>query len=345
VTGTLRARSHPIRSLAFSGLLVAGLLAAGVRPALAGGADQLTVTLTGSGTGTVVGPGSHINCARTGGITSGQCDWQYSNASYPTVDLTVTAAIGTAYCDNNACYAEAATTVIHLGSGAAQLYSGFFGLQNRYIAVLKSGAGSGSVTSTDGNLNCPAGCHQTAEVAYTYGDSVTLHAVAASGSVFNGWTDSWAGGCAGQGATCTFTMTDTDTESSTTAAFKLKAVPTPAPTHTPAPGHTAAPGQTQPRGTTAPAATSAPADPGASGVAPTNDANATPPGAGPSADPAATANAPSTDPVAVAPTATPGSLDTGWIAFLLLLVLVLGVSVGGAIAFVAMRRRAPPPAT
>ena len=30
---------------------------------------------------------------------------------------------------------------------------------------------------------------------------------------------------------------------------------------------------------------------------------------------------------------------------LLLLVLVIGVSVGGAIAFVAMRRRAPPPAT
>jgi hypothetical protein len=122
VTGTLRARSHSIRSLAFSGLLVAGLLAAGAPSALAGGEGNLTVTLTGNGTGTVVGPGGHINCTRDAGITSGQCDWlKYSTAQYPNSDLTVTAAVGSAYCDNNACYAEAATTIIHLGSGAGVL--------------------------------------------------------------------------------------------------------------------------------------------------------------------------------------------------------------------------------
>jgi hypothetical protein len=311
------------------------MLAGGAAPAAGTGQGSLTVHLTGNGSGAVVSSDGHIDCSLGNGVIVGnRCDF-VGYSLFTNVSLTVTSETGSALCDNDfVCHSEGETDhyVVQIAAGA-NTWNGFFGLQNRYIAVLKSGPGSGSVTSTDGKISCPVSCQETDQIGYTFGDPVTLHAVAASGSAFDGWI----GSCVGQGATCTFKMTSVDPETSTTVAFKIKATPTPGPTHTPAPSHTAAPaspGQSQV--VTEPGASPTSADPAGSGAA-SGD-----PALSPSAS--AAGSQPSASPAAV-PASTAGSVDTGWVAFLVLLVLVIGVSIGGGIAFMAMRRRSPPPST
>ncbi len=67
------------------------------------------------------------------------------------------------------------------------------------LAVLKVGAGRGTVTSAPPGIACGASCSGS----YASGTVVTLTANAASGSTFTGWT---GGGCSGTG-TCTVTVT------------------------------------------------------------------------------------------------------------------------------------------
>ena len=66
------------------------------------------------------------------------------------------------------------------------------------ITLTVSVAGSGSVTSTDGSINCPGTCTHV----YQPNTQVTLNAAAAQNWAFSGWT----GACMGVG-TCTLTMT------------------------------------------------------------------------------------------------------------------------------------------
>ena len=61
------------------------------------------------------------------------------------------------------------------------------------VTVGKSGAGSGTVTSTPGGIDCGATCSASFPAI-----SITLNAVPGAGSAF----DSWTGACAGQGAAC-----------------------------------------------------------------------------------------------------------------------------------------------
>jgi len=75
------------------------------------------------------------------------------------------------------------------------------------LTVTKSGAGSGTVTSSDGAINCGATCADD----FGQGTSVTLTASASSGSTFAGWS----GACAGIGA-CRVTI---DAVKTATAKF------------------------------------------------------------------------------------------------------------------------------
>jgi hypothetical protein len=77
------------------------------------------------------------------------------------------------------------------------------------LTVSKAGAGSGTVTSSVGAINCGSTC----SAAYPYGTSVTLTATPAAGSTFT----SWSGACSGAGP-CTVT---TDDAASVTATFGL----------------------------------------------------------------------------------------------------------------------------
>lgn len=70
---------------------------------------------------------------------------------------------------------------------------------NQTLTVSKTGTGAGIVTSSPSGINCGADCTET----YTNGTSVTLTAVADTGSTFSSWS---GGGCSGTG-TCTVSMT------------------------------------------------------------------------------------------------------------------------------------------
>ena len=66
--------------------------------------------------------------------------------------------------------------------------------------VLKSGNGSGTVTSSPSGIDCGTTC----SAQFAGGTQVILTAAAASGSGFTGWS---GGGCSGPSTTCTVTMT------------------------------------------------------------------------------------------------------------------------------------------
>jgi Divergent InlB B-repeat domain/PKD domain len=76
------------------------------------------------------------------------------------------------------------------------------------LTVSRGGSGSGTVTSTDAQINCGATCSH----AYDQGTLVTLNANPDSGSSFAGWS---GGGCSGTGS-CQVTMS---TAQSVTATF------------------------------------------------------------------------------------------------------------------------------
>ncbi len=82
------------------------------------------------------------------------------------------------------------------------------------LAVLKIGAGSGTVTSAPAGIACGASCSGT----YPSGTSVTLTASAGAGSAFIGWSGA---GCSGTGL-CTVSLMATMT---VTATFALQSVP------------------------------------------------------------------------------------------------------------------------
>lgn len=80
------------------------------------------------------------------------------------------------------------------------------------LTVIPAGTGIGSVTSSDGVINCPGTCAE----AVVAGTKVTLTATAAAGSTFIGWA---GGGCGGVGA-CTVTL---ENAANVTATFNTAA--------------------------------------------------------------------------------------------------------------------------
>ncbi len=78
------------------------------------------------------------------------------------------------------------------------------------LVVTKTGAGSGTVTSSPSGINCGSTC----SASFNSGTSVTLTATAASNSTFGGWS----GDCSGTSSTCTVTM---DASKKVTASFDI----------------------------------------------------------------------------------------------------------------------------
>jgi parallel beta-helix repeat protein len=85
------------------------------------------------------------------------------------------------------------------GDGANGQVRITYTVTNYTLTVNKSGAGTGTVTSSPAAITCGTTC----SASFAYNTPVTLTAVAATGSTFGGWS---GGGCTGTG-TCSVTMT------------------------------------------------------------------------------------------------------------------------------------------
>jgi uncharacterized protein (DUF2141 family) len=83
------------------------------------------------------------------------------------------------------------------------------------LSVLKSGSGSGTVTSNPSGINCGSDCSES----YSANTTVTLTATSFSGSTFGGWSGDYSG--CGTNATCQITMNSNKT---CTAVFNISAV-------------------------------------------------------------------------------------------------------------------------
>jgi len=96
------------------------------------------------------------------------------------------------------------------GNVESYVFSYFDIQQNQQFAVTISKTGSGTVTSTDGGINCGSTC----SASYWDGEPVTLTASPAQGSIFTGWQN-----CdISFGLTCTLTVTAART---VTAIFNI----------------------------------------------------------------------------------------------------------------------------
>ena len=159
---------------------------------------RLSVVKDGTGAGTVTSVPSGVNCGAT-------CfrDTNYGTA----VTLNPAPAVGSTFTGWSApeCPGTGACTVTVT---AARTINATFTLNTYALNVTKSGAGTGTVTSSVGGLTCGAVC----SALFGHGTVVTLTATPDVGSTFTGWT----GNCTGAATTCVVTM---DAVKNVNAAF------------------------------------------------------------------------------------------------------------------------------
>ena len=133
-----------------------------------------TLTVTKSGSGTVTSNPSGINCGT-------DCSEGFSSGVL--VTLTASASSGSTFAGwGGAC---SGTGSCQVTMTAAQLVTATFTLDPVYYTLhaYPTGTGSGTVTSSPPGISCPFDCSGD----FLSGTTVTLTALAASGSTFEGW--------------------------------------------------------------------------------------------------------------------------------------------------------------
>jgi hypothetical protein len=157
----------------------------------------LTVTRAGTGTGTVTSSPAGINCGA-------DCTEIYNYGT--TVTLTAVPAVGSVFAgwSGGGCSGTGTCTTTMT---AARSVTATFPLTQHTLSVVRSGTGTGTVTSSPAGINCGADCVEI----YNYGTIVILTATPSGGSSFAGWS---GGGCSGTG-TCVTTVTAAATVTAT----------------------------------------------------------------------------------------------------------------------------------
>ena len=168
-------------------------------PSLALNDYTLTATKSGLGSGTVSASDGLINCGS-------DCNEIYGNNR--SITLSAIEDAGTTFTGwSGACSNAAGDCVVIMDANKTATASFSVPVS---LTVSKTGGGLGSVTSTEGGVNCGVDCSEN----YLSGTLVTLTATADASSKFA----YWSGACSVGRATCTVTM---DAAKSVTAKFNL----------------------------------------------------------------------------------------------------------------------------
>jgi hypothetical protein len=151
----------------------------------------LSVSKSGTGSGTVTSDPAGINCGSTCG------------ADFPggtSVTLTATPGTGATFTgwSGGGCSGTGTCTVT---MDAAKSVEATFTLNSYLLSVAKAGSADGTVSSSPGGISCGGDCSES----YAHGTSVTLTATPAAGATFK----EWRGACTG--ATCSLTVTGVTT--------------------------------------------------------------------------------------------------------------------------------------
>lgn len=156
------------------------------------GTARLTVTKSGTGTGTVTSNPSGINCGDG-------CTANFTTRS--SVSLTAAPSGGSTFAGwSGACSGTGPCTVVM--NGNQTVTAQFTAAPTELLTVTKTG--NGTVTSTPAGISCGATC----SAGFASGSTVTLTAVGTGGSTFSGW----GGACSGAGS-CAVTMNGNQTVS------------------------------------------------------------------------------------------------------------------------------------
>jgi len=162
----------------------------------------LTVSLAGSGTGTVASTPSGIACAPT-------CSASFTPGT--SVTLTETSAANSSFAgwSGDGCSGSNSTCTLTL-SASQQVTATFNAIPNAVVlTVTLAGTGTGTVASIPSGI----GCTPTCSGSFTSGTSVTLTETPAANATFASWV---GGGCSGSSSTCGLTL---NTSQQVTATF------------------------------------------------------------------------------------------------------------------------------
>ncbi len=160
----------------------------------------LSVTKTGSsGGGTVVSSPAGINCGAT-------CSATFNNGASITLTATADSQSSFTGWSGGVCFGTGLCEFVM--SGSTTINAAF---TSYTLAVGKTGGGT--VTSTDGSINCGLTCQQR----FRPGSLVTLSATPDVNTIFTGWS----GGCSGSGV-CAVTMNG---DTAVTADFIVRPAP------------------------------------------------------------------------------------------------------------------------
>ena len=155
-------------------------------------AHAATLGVGKTGSGTVTSSPAGIDCGTS-------CRAHYTRGT--TVTLIASAAPGYSFAGwSGACSGATATCALSITRRHRVAVTASFSQNSASSYTLTvSNAGSGTVTSSPGGINCATSC----SASYAGGTNVTLTASAAPGYSFAGWS----GACSGTGASCTVSMT------------------------------------------------------------------------------------------------------------------------------------------
>lgn len=165
-------------------------------------AKRLTVSLPGSGVGTVTASSGGLSCS------SGSCTADY--AYRETVTLTATPTSGSTFESwGGSCSGTSPTATVTML--ADQTCTANFKSDQKRLTITLAGTGTGQVTSVPSKINCNGNAPtSTCAATFDTGVTVVLTAVAETPSTENPYDESrfdgWGGACSGTAPTASVTM-------------------------------------------------------------------------------------------------------------------------------------------